>query len=202
MFYPFPQLWQTADGSRHHQPLKETWQTMSGSSLTVQLLPQRLQLYTVLPFYWVEVQNWYDNSCSKSSEKSIQFFVIFDHAIQTQHIIILWKFPSYWLCSSLLVLGYFHLFKQNDSQNWWKCWWKGMKKPSVSPWTTGSWQVLTSASWISPIGQPNQLCYSNEPKILSSIHRHHYPHFRCNRDVCILQKALSKCRHIFSNHRV
>ena len=87
----------------------------------------------------------------------------------------------------------FHVFGQNSSQHWWKCSWKGTKKLSVSPWTTGSWQVLTSTSWISPLGQPNQHCYSNELKILSSIH------FPCDRDFCILQSAISNGRHIFSN---
>ena len=58
------------------------------------------------------------------------------------------------LQSSLLLWGYFYLFRQNGSQHLWKCLLKGMKEPSVLPWTTGSWQVLASASWISPLGQP------------------------------------------------
>ena len=86
---------------------------------------------------------------------SIQFFVVLDAAVQTQHITNhLVKVPVIlMLQSSLLLWGYFHLFRQNGSQHLGKCLLKGMKEPSVSPWTTGSWQVLASASWISPIGR-------------------------------------------------
>ena len=47
--------------------------------------------------------------------------------------------------SSLSLFGHFLVFGQNCSQHWWKCSWKGMKKPSVSPWTIGSRQVFLSA---------------------------------------------------------
>ena len=88
---------------------------------------------------------------------SIEFFVVLDAAVQTQHITYhLVKVPVIlMLQSSLLLWGYFYLFRQNGSQHLWKCLLKGMKEPSVSPWTTGSWQVLASASWISPIGLIN-----------------------------------------------
>ena len=87
---------------------------------------------------------------------SIQFFVVLDAAVQMQHITNhLVKVPVILIVhSSLLVFRYFHPFRQNGSQHWWKCSWKGMKESSVSPWTTGRLQVLTSVSWISPIGQP------------------------------------------------
>ena len=93
---------------------------------------------------------------------SKRFFVVHDAVVQTQHITNhLVKVPLILMVqSSFLVLGYFYLFRQNGSQHWWKCLWKGMKEPSASPWTTGSWQVLTSASSISPFGQPNQFIIS------------------------------------------
>ena len=100
---------------------------------------------------------------------SIQFFVVLDSAVQTQHItnqLELVKVPVILMVQSLsfCVFGYFHLFRQNGSQHWWKCWWKGMKEPSLSPWT-GSWQVLESTSWISSIGQPSKLgCFSTSTK--------------------------------------
>ena len=45
---------------------------------------------------------------------------ILDAAVQTQQI-------TDCLQTSLLVFGYFHLFRQNGSQHWWKCFWKGIK---------------------------------------------------------------------------
>ena len=54
---------------------------------------------------------------------SIGFFVVLDAAVQTQHIKNhLVKIP---VKSSLVVYGYFHLFRHNGSQHWWKCLWKG-----------------------------------------------------------------------------
>ena len=152
MFSPFPWLWRRADGRRYHQPLKEfDRQQADCPALASEIKPgtfailQQICNFTGWKLTWQLV-----------FRASIQFFVL-DAASQTQHITNYLVKVSFILIvqSSLLVLGYFNLFRQNGSQHLWKCSWKGMTELSVSPWTTGSRQVLTSASWISPIGQPN-----------------------------------------------
>ena len=158
LFPPFPWLWQRADGRRHHWPLKEFWQTagwLSCSRLRDQTC-QFCNFTTDSQFYRVEVYCSHDNSCSK---QSIQFFVVFDAAVQTQHVTnhIVKVRVILMVQSSILVFWHCLEWFPTVGQpwHWWNCLWKGMKEPSVSPWTTGSWQVLTSASWISQFRQPN-----------------------------------------------
>ena len=166
---------------------------LTESRMIVPLSPLRLNLL-VLHFttdslvYWLKCKTHMTTGVLSKHP-----ILVLDAAVQTQHITNhLVKVPVT-VQSSLLVFGFFHLFRQNGSQHWQKCLWKGMKAPSVSP--AGSWQISMSTSWISPIGQPNYLSYFK----LSSTYQHCSPHFWCDRNNCILQSAISKCCHIFSN---
>ena len=91
-------------------------------------------------------------------QASIPFFVL-EAAIHTQqttnHLVkdpVIFKIEGTELPSCVSI---FSSAQTKWFQQWWKCFWKEMNEPSVSPWTTGSWQILRRASWISPIGQPN-----------------------------------------------
>ena len=103
--------------------------------MIVPLSPLRLNLLvlhftTDSLFYWLKCKSHMTIGALTKHPS-----LVLDAVVQTQHITNhLVKVPVILMVqSSLLVFGYFHLFRQNGSQHWQKCLWKGMKAPSVSP---------------------------------------------------------------------
>ena len=139
MFSPFPRLWQRADGRGHHWQLKETWQTavdclrdrtcqfrnfITGSQFSwlkckTHMTTRVPSKHPILYRPWRCSPAYNQSSCESSSH--------IDGTELPPCVRIYWSVQTKWF----LTLG--------------KCLWKGMKEPSVSPWTTSSWQVLTSA---------------------------------------------------------
>ena len=112
-FSLFPWLWHKG----HHRPLKETWQPAGWLSCSClwDWTCQFRNFTSDSQFYWVEVYNSHDEFVLQAN---IQFFVVPDSAVPTQHktnhpvkvpVILMVQ-------SSLLLFGYFNLFRQNANQ--------------------------------------------------------------------------------------
>ena len=123
MLSPFTHKGQTEEDIIVH------WKNLKDSRLIVQLSSPRLDLPDCASFAILQqIRNSTGWSVKLTSQLvfqasiqscSIQFFVILDTAFQTQHITShLAKVPFILMVqSSVLVFGYFHLFRQNESEN-------------------------------------------------------------------------------------
>ena len=182
-------LWQRADRGGHHWPLKETWQIAGWLSRSRRRdrTCQFRNFTTDSQFYWMKCKTHMTTCvpskhpilcrpwrCSPAyNQSSYKFSRHIDGTELPPCVRIYWSVQTKWFF--------------NTGENAYGREWKNLLCHLEQQVADKSWRAK------SPLG------YFNEHKILSSIHQHRCPHFRCDRNYCIFQGAISKCRHFFSN---